>query len=70
MVSRRQFLPYIGTEKQLLCVHWSTHKQQQFTCQADTIAKSSLTPSVALLVHSSGTVHSIVDCHVLTGSQK
>ena len=37
------------------------HKQPQFTCQADTVTGSSLTPSVALLVHPSGTAHSIVD---------
>ena len=40
------------------------------TCQADTVTDSSLTPSVALLVHPSGTVHSIVGCHEFTGSQK
>ena len=38
-------------------------KQPQFTCQADTVADSSLTPSVAFLVHPNGTTHSIVDCH-------
>ena len=30
------------------------------TCQADTVTGSSLTPSVALLVHPSGTAHSIL----------
>ena len=34
------------------------------------VADSSLKPSVALLVHPSGTTHSIVDCHELTGSHK
>ena len=46
------------------------HKQPQFTCQADTLTGSSLTPSVALLVRPSGTAHSLVDCHKFTGSQK
>ena len=45
-------------------------KQLQFTCQADTVTGSSLTPSVALLVHPSGTAHSIVDCHEYIGLQK
>ena len=39
------------------------YKQPQFTCQADMVADSSLTPSLALLVHPSGTTHFIVDCH-------
>ena len=34
------------------------------------VTDSSLTPSVALLVHPSRTVHSIVDCHEFTWSQK
>ena len=33
----------------------------QFTGQADAVANSSLTSSVALLVSPSGTVHSIMD---------
>ena len=45
------------------------HKQSQFTCQANTVTSSSLTPIVALLVHPSGTAHSIVDYHEFTGSQ-
>ena len=52
------------------CVFLDVHKQPVFTCQADTVADSSLTPSVALLVHPSGIVPSIVDCHEVTGSQK
>ena len=46
------------------------NKQPQFTCKVDTLTTSSLTPSVALVVHPSGTTHSIVDCHEFTGSQK
>ena len=46
------------------------HSQSQFTCQAGTVADSSLIPSVALLVHPRGTIHSIEDCHEFTGSQK
>ena len=52
------------------CVAMEVHKQPQFTCQANTVTGSSLTPNVALLVHPSGTAHSIVDCHEFTGSQK
>ena len=39
------------------CVSTEVHKHPQFTCQADTVTGSSLTPSVALLVHPSGTAH-------------
>ena len=52
------------------CVSTKVHKQPQFTCLADTDTVSSLTPSVALLVHPSGTAHSIVVCHEFAGSQK
>ena len=52
------------------CVSIEVHKQPKFTCQADMITSSSLTPSVALLVHPSGIAHFIVDCHEYTGSQK
>ena len=45
-------------------------RQPQFTCQASKVADSSLAPSVALLVHLRGTIHSIVDCHEFTGSQE
>ena len=44
------------------------YHQPQITFQADMLAGSSLTPSIALLVCPSGTVHSIVDCHEFTGS--
>ena len=43
------------------CVSIEAHKQPKFTCQADTVTGSSLKPSIALLVHPSGTAHSIVD---------
>ena len=33
------------------CVFIEVHKQPQLTCQADKVADSNLTPSVALLVH-------------------
>ena len=45
------------------------HRQPQFTCQASTVADSSLISSVALLVRPRGTTHCIVDCHEFTGSQ-
>ena len=51
-------------------VFTEVHKQPQLTCLADTVTSSSLTPSVALLVHPSGTTHSIVYCHEFTESQK
>ena len=52
------------------CVSIGVHKQPQFTCQADMVTGSSLTPSVALLVRPSGTAHPIVDLHEFIGSQK
>ena len=57
-------------QKSSPCVLIKVHKQPQFTCQADTVADTSLTPSLILIVHPSGAVHSIVDCHEFTGSQK
>ena len=52
------------------CVSIEVHRQPQFTFQVYTVTGSSLTPSVALLVHPSGTAHYIVDCHEFTGSKK
>ena len=52
------------------CVTVEVHKQPQFTCQADTVTGSSLTPSLALLVHPCGTIHSKVDCNEFTGSRR
>ena len=43
-------------QKSSHCVFIEVDKQPQFTCQADTV--TSLTPSVALLLCRSGTVHS------------
>ena len=41
------------------------------SCQANVVTDSSLTPSVSSLISAPhGTVHSIVDCHEFTGSQK
>ena len=37
------------------CVSTEVHKHPQFTCQVDTVTGSSVTLSVALLVHPSGT---------------
>ena len=67
MGSQREVLPTLE-QKRSHSVLIEEHKQPQFTCQADTIANSSLTPSVALLVHPSGTVHSIVNHHAFKGS--
>ena len=57
-------------QKNSHCVFIEVHRQPQFTCQASTVADSSLTPSVALLVYPRGATHSTVDCHEFTGSQK
>ena len=42
------------------CIFTEVHKQSQFTSKANALTDSNLTPSVALLVHPSGTVHFIV----------
>ena len=52
------------------CVFNKAQKQPQCTCQDKTVAGSSLTPHAALLVHPSGTIHPIVDCHEFTWSDK
>ena len=57
-------------QKSSHCVFIKVHRQPKSTCQAGTVADSSLIPSVALLVYPRGTTHSIVDCHEFTGSQK
>ena len=57
-------------QKSSHCVFIEVHRQPQFTCQAGTVAGSSLTPSAALLVHLRGTTHSTVDYYEFTGSQK
>ena len=54
-------------QKRSHCVFIEVHRQPHST---GTVANSSLTPSLALLVHLRGTRHSIVDCHEFTGSQK
>ena len=51
------------------CLFIEVYNQPQFTCQADIVTDSSSTPSVALLVHPSGTVHSVVGCYEFIGSQ-
>ena len=57
-------------QKSSHCVFTEVHRQPQFTCQAGTVADSSLVPSVAYLVRPRGTTHFIVDCHEFTWSQK
>ena len=52
------------------CVFNKAQKQPQCTCQDKTVAGSSLTPHAALLVHPSGTIRPIVDCHEFTWSDK
>ena len=63
--SRRQVKPSTGTGKSR-CVFNEAQKQPQCTRQDKTVAGSSLTPHAALLVHPSGTIHPIVDCHEFT----
>ena len=43
-------------------------KGLQCICQAKTVIGSSITPTVALLVHISGIIHPILDCHEFTRS--
>ena len=43
------------------CMFSKTQKQPQCTCQAKTVAGSSLTPHAALLVHPSGTIWTVMD---------
>ena len=43
------------------CVSSKTQKQPQCTCQAKTVAGSSLTAHAALLVHPSGTIWTIMN---------
>ena len=43
-------------QKSSHCVFIEVHRQQQFTCQAATVADSSFTPSLALLVRPRGTI--------------
>ena len=61
---------YTFEQNSSYCVFIEVHIYTNTTCQADTVANSSLTPNVALLEHPSGTVHSIMNCHKFTGSQK
>ena len=52
------------------CVFTKAQKQPQCTCQDKTVVGSSLTPHAALLVHPSGTIHPVVDCHEFTWLDK
>ena len=57
-------------QRQSHCVFSEAKKQAQCTCQARTVIGSSLTPHAALLMHSNGTIHPVVDCHEFTRSEK
>ena len=50
---------HIFEQKSSHCVFIEVHRQPQFTGQANTVADSSLMPSVALLVHPRGTTHGL-----------
>ena len=52
------------------CVLTKAQKQPQCTCQDKTVVGSSSTPHAALLVHPSGTIHPVVDCHEFTWLDK
>ena len=54
----------------IVCLLKCIDNHSSSAMQAGTVAGSSLTPSVALLVHPKGTTHSTVDCHEFTRSQK
>ena len=56
--------------KKSCCVFNKAQKQSQCTCQDKTVIGSSLIPHAALLVHPSGTMHPIMDCHEFTLSDK
>ena len=51
------------SQRKSCCVFSKAQKQSQYTYQDKTVVGSSLTAQAALLVHSSGTVHPVVDCH-------
>jgi len=53
-------------QKSSHCVSIEVNKQPRLTCQPDITAKSSLTLNIALLVHPSSIIHSIVDCYEFT----
>ena len=61
---------HLSRKAAIVCSLKYTDNHAQFTCLAGAVADSSLTTSVALLVCTRGTTHSIVDCHEFTGSQK
>ena len=50
------------------CVLTEVQKRAPCTCLAETVVGSSFTPSAALLVHPSGTVQPIANCHELIRS--
>ena len=50
-------------QEQSHCVFSKTQKQPQCTCQAKTVAGSSLTPHAALLVHPSGHIWTVMNLH-------
>ena len=56
-------------QKSSHCVIMEVQKGAQCTCQTEKAVGSSFTPSVALLVRLSGTVHPTLDCHGFTKSQ-
>ena len=58
---------FIHLNRKAAIVFIEVHREPQFTCQASTVAESSLTPSVVLLMRPRGTTHSKVDCHEFTG---
>ena len=61
MGSRRQVKSSMGTETEPLCLHTETATVYVAICQAKTVAGSSSTPHVALLVHPSGTIWTVMD---------
>ena len=58
------------TQGKSRCVFNKAQKQPLCTCQDKTVSGSSLTSHAGLLVHPSGTIHPVVDCHEFTWSDK
>ena len=57
---------YTLEQKSSHCVLIKVQKRARCTCQAEIVVGSSFTPSVALLLYLSSTVHPIIDCHEFT----
>ena len=64
----RLYHPWV--QRQSHCVFSKAQKQSECTCQAKTVASSSLTAHAALLACPSGTTYPAVDLYEFTGLEK